>query len=73
MSTVKKQKKEYNDFINMGNSPEAYDVTRKIHKRCSNAQDHDIVAGVQKLVDMDPSKSMRAMAPELEVSATLDL
>ena len=71
MSTVKKHKKDYNYLINMGNSPEAYDITRKIHKPCSDTQDHDIVAGVQEFVDTDPSKSKRAMAPELEVSVTL--
>ena len=38
----------------MGNSPEAYDISRKIHKHQSNVQDHDIVAGVKELVNMDP-------------------
>ena len=45
MSTVKKHKKDYNNFINMGNSPETYDLTRKIHKCYSAPQDHDIIAG----------------------------
>ena len=71
MSTVKKHKKDYNNFVNPGNSPEAYDITRKIHQGCSNSHNHDIVARVQELVDTDPSKSMRAMAHELEVSVTM--
>ena len=71
MSMVKQHKRDSNDFINRGYSPEAYDNTRKIHKHCSDTHDHDIVAGVKELVDTDPSKSMRAMAHELEVSATL--
>ena len=71
MSMVKKRKMDYTDFINVGNSPEAYDITRKIHKLCSNTQDHDKVVEVQEFVDMFPLKSIRAMAPELEVSATL--
>ena len=71
MSTVKKHKKDYTDFIDTGNSPEDYDITSKSHKRCSNAQGYDIVARVQELVDTDPSKSMRAMTHELEVSTTL--
>ena len=69
----KKKKKDYMDFIDAGNSPEDYDINRKSHKRHSNAHDHEIVALVQELVDMDASKSMRAMAHELEVSATLAL
>ena len=36
-----------------------------------NPHDHEIVARVQELVDTDPSKSMRTMAGELEVSAIL--
>ena len=71
MSMVKKQKKVYMDFIDAGNSPEDYDITRKSHKRHSNTHDHEIVARVQELVNTDPSKSMRAIACELEVSATL--
>ena len=71
MSTVKKHKKEYMDFIDAGNSPEDYDITRKSHKCHSNAHDHEIVSRVQELVNTNPSKSMRAMACELEVSATL--
>ena len=43
----------------------------KPHKRRSNAHNHKIVARVQELVNTDPSKLMRAMARELEVSATL--
>ena len=31
-----------------------------------DTHNHDIVARVQELVDTDPSKSMRAMARELE-------
>ena len=69
MRRVKKHKKDYNHFIKGSNSPEAYDIPRKIHKRCSDAHDHDIVARLQELVDTDPSKSMRAMARELEVLA----
>ena len=68
MSTVKK---DYTDFIDAGNSPEDKDITRKSHKRRNNAHDHDIVTRVQELFDRDPSNSMRAMACELEVSATL--
>ena len=69
MSRVKKHKKDYTDFINTGNSSEDYDITRKSHKGCSDAHDDNIVARVQELVDTDPSKSMRAMARELEDSA----
>ena len=68
---VKKHKKNYMDFIEAGNSPEDYDITRKGNKRHSKAHNHEIVTRVQKLVDTDPSKSMRAMAHELEVSMTL--
>ena len=64
MSTVNKHKKHYKKNFNSGNSPEAYDITSDHH-------DHDIVARVQELVNMDPSKSMRAMVCKLEVSATL--
>ena len=71
MSVVKKHMKDYNDFINVGNSPEAYDITRMIHKCRRDSYYHDIVARVQELVNTDPSKSMRAMACELEVSATM--
>ena len=67
LSTVKKHKKDYNG----GNSPEAYDITRKIHKRHRDTHDHEIGARVHELVNMDPSKSMRAMSCELEVSVTL--
>ena len=59
------------DFIDVGISPEDYDITRKPHKRRSNPHNQEIVARVQELVDTDPSKSLRAMARELEVSATL--
>ena len=59
------------DFINAGNSPEDFDITKKPHKCHSNAHDHEIVTRVQELVDTDSSKSMRAMAHELDVSATL--
>ena len=52
----------------MVNSPEAYDITRKIKKCCSNAQDHGIAAGGQELVYTDP---LKFMVPELKVSATL--
>ena len=68
---MKKHKKDYTDFINVGNIPEDDDITRKIHKHCSDAQDHGIIARVQELVNIDPSKSMRAMAHGLEVSTTL--
>ena len=71
MSTVKKHKKDYTDLIDAGNSPEDYDITRKSHKCRSDARYHNIVARVQELVDTDPLNSMRAMAHELEVSATL--
>ena len=71
MSKGKKQKKDYTDFIDEGDSPEDYDIPRKSHKPRSDAHDQDIVARVQELVDTDPSKSMRAMARKLEVSANL--
>ena len=61
MSTVKKHKKDYMDFIKTGNSPEDCDIMRKPHKRHSKAHNHKIFARVQKLVDIDPLKSMRAM------------
>ena len=32
ISTVKKFKKDYKDFIDAGNIPEDYDSTRKLHK-----------------------------------------
>ena len=54
MRRVKKHKKDYNHFIKEGNSPEAYDIPRKIHKRCSDLHNHDVVARVQELVDTDP-------------------
>ena len=69
MSTMKKHKKDYMNFIDTGNSYEDYDITRKSHKRCSDGHDHNIVTMVQELVNTDPSKSMRTMARELEVSA----
>ena len=68
---MKKHKKDYMDFIDVGNSPEDYDITRKPHKCRSDTHNHEIVARVQELVDTDFSKSMGAMAHELEVSATL--
>ena len=71
MSTVKKHKKDYTDFIDVSNSPEDYDITRKSHKCTSNTHSYSIVARVKELVNTDPWKSMRAMAHELEVSATL--
>ena len=71
MSRMKKHKKDNTDFINAGNSHEDYDITRKSHKRHTDVHDHDIIARVHELVDTDPSKSIRAMARELEVSATL--
>ena len=71
MSMVKKHNKDYMDFINAGNSPEVYDITRKSPKCHSNTLDHEIVVRVQELVDTDPSKSIRARARKLEVSATL--
>ena len=64
-------KKDFTNFIDLGKCLEDYDITRKNYKRYSNTHDHDIVARVQKLVNTDPLKSMRAMAPELELSATL--
>ena len=69
MSTVKKHTNT--DFIDAGNSPEDCDITRESQKRRSDAHNHDIFARFQELVNTDPSKSMRAMARELEVSATL--
>ena len=71
ISTVNKFKKHYTDFIDEGNSPEDYDITRKPHKRRSDAHGNEMVARVQELVDTDPSQSMRSMARELDVSATL--
>ena len=62
-------KKDCTGFINKSNIPEDYDITRKINKPRSDAHDHGIVARGE-LVYMDPSKSMRAMARELKVSAT---
>ena len=56
---MKKDMKDYMDFIDAGKIPEDYVITRKNHKRCCNAHNHDIVARVQELVDTDPSKSMR--------------
>ena len=47
VSMVKKQKKDYIYFIHAGNSPDTYDIPRKIHKGRSNVQDHDIVERVQ--------------------------
>ena len=54
VSMVKKQKKDYIYFIHAGNSPDTYDIPRKIHKRCSDPNNHDVVARVQELVDTDP-------------------
>ena len=68
---VKNLKKDYMDFIYAGNSPEDYDITRKPQKHPGDAHNHEIVTRVQKLVDTDPSKSMRAMAREMKVSGTL--
>ena len=48
MSTVKKHKKDVMDFIDTGNSPEDYDITRKPHKCHSNTHDPEIVGIVQE-------------------------
>ena len=56
MSAIKKHKKDDMDFIDVGSSPEHYDITRKSHTRHSNAHDHEIVARVQEIIDTDPSK-----------------
>jgi predicted transcriptional regulator len=67
-TTVRDVKHRYEAFIAGGGVPEEFNIARKVHKRRSDALDGSIVAALQRIVDENPSKSLRAIAKELGIS-----
>ncbi len=61
-------KRRYDDFITAGGLPADFSSNRKTHKKRSGSLGVDIVARLQELVDQDPSRSMRSLARELNIS-----
>jgi hypothetical protein len=61
-------KRRYDDFIAAGGLLEDFSSNRKAHKKRSDSLGVDIVARLQELVDQDPSRSMRSLARELNIS-----
>ncbi len=58
-------------FVAEGNKPEDFSAKRKQHKKRSDAMDRAFIMDVERLIQEDPSRSMRAIACELNVSATV--
>jgi hypothetical protein len=67
-STLRDVKRRYDAFIAAGGLPEDFSSDRKIHKKRSDSSGGDIVARLQELVDQGPSRSMRSLARELNIS-----
>ncbi len=67
-STLRDVKRCYDAFIAAEGLPEDFSSDRKIHKKRSNSPGGDIVARLQELVDQGPSRSMRSLARELNIS-----
>jgi transcription initiation factor TFIIIB Brf1 subunit/transcription initiation factor TFIIB len=65
-STVRDVKRRYDAFIAARRLQLQSD--RKIHKKRSDSLGVDIVARLQELVDQDPSRSIRSLARELDIS-----
>ena len=63
MSTMKKHKKDYMDFIDVGD--EDYNIMWKPHKRHSNAHNQEIVARVQELVLQPQKRSVYVEGDEI--------
>ena len=67
---MKKHKKDYKDFINKGNSPEAYDITRKKFTNVTAMLTTNCRKGAGACRH-EPLKFNEGHGRELEVSATL--
>ena len=70
-ATVYALKKKLDAFVAEGNKPEDFSAKRKQHKKRSDAMDRAFIMDVERLIQEDPSRSMRAIARELNVSATV--
>ncbi len=64
ISTVCNVKQHYNNFM----LPGELSSDRKMHRSRSDACEARIVARLQDLVNQDPSRSMRSLAKELDIS-----
>ncbi len=69
-STVYDVKKKYDEFIASGGSPDSFEFARKIHKRRSGYKGTALAEDLWELVSMDPSRSMRSMPQEMNISRT---
>ncbi len=66
-STVYDVKNRFEAFVAAGGSPESFNIERKKHKRRSDCKAAAIAEDVRAVVQRDPSKSMRALAAEMNV------